>query len=368
VFCPHCATENTAPSNSCISCGKSLTAWTGFVVPQAAPVQGTGPGLALPPAEPPKMSILAALGMMAIILFAMIAAFTGLAEGDSAEKVGYRIGTLIGLLALPGAIAYAIAGRKAVRNLNQFALWFCVVGVFAIGGHFTSSRYLQTETPDQRVGRLMREAAGAQPVRQIGSSRDRQLDTLLRGHFQKLLQLNKDYTEVFDKLDIRDGLKLNSPESFMSPTLAARGLGQFHAAYDLDLQQEDKVKNLLDNMRQTIAGIDISASERRELFQGFDKGLSQQMEKRQRVIAAEKAWIQALDYEYAYVGAHRRDFVIQMGHLAIRNEAVRQEFNARVHAQNADRKEFLRIQQDFSQSQAGTMRGFGLTPNGTAFK
>src|SRR5947208_12480322 len=103
MFCPHCATENIAPSNSCNSCGKPLTAWTGTVVRQPAPpAQGTGPSVALPPAEPPRMSILAAVGLVAVILFAMVAAFMGLSDAESAESVGFRVGTFIGLLILPG--------------------------------------------------------------------------------------------------------------------------------------------------------------------------------------------------------------------------------------------------------------------------
>ena len=75
-----------------------------------------------------------------------------------------------------------------------------------------------------------------------------------------------------------------------------------------------------------------------------------------------------MEDEYAYLGDHRKDFVIQKGHLAIRNEVVRQEFNARIHSQNAYREQFIKIQKDFAQSQAGVMRGFGLTTGGTALK
>jgi hypothetical protein len=39
---------------------------------------------------------------------------------------GYAISAVL----VPGAIAYAIAGREKVRNGNRFALWFLLLSVF----------------------------------------------------------------------------------------------------------------------------------------------------------------------------------------------------------------------------------------------
>jgi hypothetical protein len=44
----------------------------------------------------------------------------------SSEVFGYAVAAVC----IPGAIAYAIAGREKVRNGNRFALWFLMLSVF----------------------------------------------------------------------------------------------------------------------------------------------------------------------------------------------------------------------------------------------
>lgn len=44
----------------------------------------------------------------------------------SSEVFGYAVAAVV----IPGAIAYAIAGREKVRNGNRFALWFLLLSVF----------------------------------------------------------------------------------------------------------------------------------------------------------------------------------------------------------------------------------------------
>ena len=44
----------------------------------------------------------------------------------SSEVFGYAVAAVF----VPGAIAYAIAGREKVRNGNRFALWFLLMNVF----------------------------------------------------------------------------------------------------------------------------------------------------------------------------------------------------------------------------------------------
>jgi ABC-type Fe3+-siderophore transport system permease subunit len=76
---------------------------------------------------PPKgFSALAYLGMMVGIFLAIVKALVWSKGGFTSEVFGYAIaGALI-----PGAIAYAIAGRKKVRSPNKFALCFVALCVF----------------------------------------------------------------------------------------------------------------------------------------------------------------------------------------------------------------------------------------------
>jgi hypothetical protein len=70
--------------------------------------------------------MLAYVGIIFGICLAIVKAFVWSKGVFTSEVFGYALaGALI-----PGVIAYAIAGRKKVRNLNMFSLWFVSLCVF----------------------------------------------------------------------------------------------------------------------------------------------------------------------------------------------------------------------------------------------
>lgn len=71
-------------------------------------------------------SVLAYVGIVVGICLAIVKALVWSKGVFTSEVFGYALaGALI-----PGAIAYAIAGRKKVRNPNRFALWFVSLCIF----------------------------------------------------------------------------------------------------------------------------------------------------------------------------------------------------------------------------------------------
>jgi hypothetical protein len=69
---------------------------------------------------------LAYVGVVVGILLAVVKAFVWSKGVFTSEVFGYALaGSLI-----PGAIAYAIAGRKKVRNPNRFAIVFVLLCLF----------------------------------------------------------------------------------------------------------------------------------------------------------------------------------------------------------------------------------------------
>jgi hypothetical protein len=71
-------------------------------------------------------SVLAYVGITVGICLAIARALVWSKGVFTSEVFGYALaGALI-----PGAIAYAIAGRKKVRNPNRFALWFVSLCIF----------------------------------------------------------------------------------------------------------------------------------------------------------------------------------------------------------------------------------------------
>jgi hypothetical protein len=311
------------------------------------------------------MSIIAVLALIAVVSIIVLLGIMMPAEGDNPSmQDGFRIGRTVAGLFIPGLIAYAIAGRKKARKPNQFALIFCLLGLGLNGVNAMSSLSGSTifETPEQHVGRLMREAAGVQPVHESVFPSRRRTDDALRNEFRNLVQTNREYYQTVNKMDVSEVKTINTVESFADPAVAAAGLRQLHAVYDVDSAQEIKVKEIQDNLRRALESSAGSASERETMVNGFDKGVAEQLAKRTTLVAAEKAWVDAVDEEYAYANRHSSGFHLQNGHLVIPDATVRQALNSRIDAQEARRKEFLKAQGDFQQFQAQALDKMGVKP------
>lgn len=312
------------------------------------------------------MHPVAIVAMFAFIILAIVLGFmlpTG--QTNEARALGFCFGRIIVSLLIPGLIAYVIAGRKSARRPNLFAGIFCALVALLVGRYavVSGSFDLGFESPDQHVGRLMREAAGLQPVRESLFPARRRLDDALRDQFRALVRQNHDYSEKVSKMDVSRVKNLNSPESFADPESAAAALRQLHDLYEADADQEVKVKEILDNLRHALENSTSSSSERESLLRGFDHGLDPQRAKRQAVVAAERAWMDAVDDEYSYAAQNAGKFLLLNGHLVVNDSEVREAFNNKIRYQESQRKAFLAAQKEFNDFQAQSLEKMGVNPH-----
>jgi hypothetical protein len=308
------------------------------------------------------MSVLGMIGIVIVSLLGLAYAFAAPLPDlpNAAQAVGYRIGTVIGVLGIPLLIAYPVAGRRKARNPNLFAGLFCGIAfVIIFANAMTHLGSWQPETTDQKVGRLMREAAGLQPVRRTMFGENK-TDAKLRGFFKDILALNREYQDAVSKLDTSETKNLSTAESFADPESATDGLKQFHAAYELDVHQEERMQEIVEKFKHSFD--DLSASDRREMLEGFEKGLGQAMPVRQRALASEKAWLEAMDEVYDYARAHHADIRMVDGRLGVGDSQVREEFNIRIRALNARRAEFLQAKHAIDEMQSRELHKIGVTP------
>jgi hypothetical protein len=308
------------------------------------------------------MHIVGIIAIAAVALLGIIAGFAMPVPDlpNESQAIGYRFGRLIAIFILPLLIAYPVAGRRKARNPNLFAGLFCGLALFFLLGSAAGS--IKVETTDQMLGRLMREASGLQPVRKSFFKEDK-TETQMRNFFKGVIDINKEYQRSLDALDTSQTKKLNTPESYADPDSVTEALRQLHAAYNLDALQEQRLTELLEKFKQ---GVDqLPASEREQMLQGFDQGLAQALPPRQRAVAAEKAWIDALDHVYAYAQSYHSAFVVANGHVGVRDDGIREEFNSRIHAMNARRADFLQARAALEQMQRQTLERIGLTRSQT---
>jgi zinc-ribbon domain len=390
MFCPSCGSQNPDTAQFCTQCARAIDArpmeQTGVnaaptpppPMPSAPPpmpsMAGSAPAPAIEPApgypplvplEPVPEKTMSIFGRIGIVLVSMLA--IGFAFGapvppmpDGSEAVGFRFGRFLGAILIPLLVAYIAAGRKKVHNPNLFAGLFCGIGLFLLLANAANSfgGGWQPETTEKKLSRLVREAAGLQPVRTplFGEAK---ADTKLRNFFKEIFGINKEYQQAVDKIDMNAADKLATPESFADPSSVAEGLRQLHAAYTLDEIQEQHMQQALENFRHSFD--DLSPSDREDMLKGFNEGVAKGMPARQRAIATEKAWIEAMDEVYAYAQEHHPDFRMSNEHLTVAHDDVMEQFNTRIRTLNARRDEFLQAKNDFEKMQGQNLQKMGLS-------
>lgn len=246
------------------------------------------------------------------------------------------------------------------RNTGLMVAVIAIVVIAVIGGLVFLVANVDREPPDQRIGRLMREAAGLQPVHKQFFSKDQQFDDTFRDQYRNLIQINKDYMEAVRNTDMSAISRLGTPESFADPSSFADGLRQLHTAYDLDSGQEQKLHEMITNLRNTIENSGWAASNREEFLKGFQQGVAQVNERRTGIVTTEKAWIDSIDDVYDYAQRNHAVFILNGEQLLISDNQVLEEFNAKVRAMNASRNQFLQAKQQFDQWQAGQFQKMGV--------
>ena len=214
------------------------------------------------------------------------------------------------------------------------------------------------ETSEARFSRLMLEAAGVQRVQHKGFPRQQRFDNALRQQYRILVQQNRDYAEVERKLDIGKVKELSKPESFVAPETAQAGLDQLHAVYELDAGQTQKQNDVIASIRHLLE-TDASPAERDAVLKSFDSSV--QLAVRQHSLAAEKAWVDAVDDSHAYAKAHNASIQMRNGYLVVLNPEVRNELNIKIRTQNAQREAFVKLEHELEQSQAAALKKAGMS-------
>jgi hypothetical protein len=237
-----------------------------------------------------------------------------------------------------------------------------VIGALLIAGGLFAAFSATIEQPEQRFARLLREAAGLQPVKHRGSGRERKLDDAVREQYRRLLQQNRDYVAQVKQMDLSKMKLLNSAASYMDRQAEQEGLAQLHALYAAEAAHEDKVRAVIADLRQILENYASSSGEREAMTGGFDNSVAAQLALRQRALASEKAWVDAVDDLHAYADAHRNAFTASGGHLVFSDAAVHSQFQAKAKLQDVKRGEFLVQQQLFAQSQKESLDKMGLSP------
>ena len=250
-----------------------------------------------------------------------------------------------------------MSGRKKRNPAFLIILVIVLAGAAGAVAFLTVNR----EGAERRMTRLMREAAGLQSVRQAFFASDRQFDDAFRDQFRGILRVNREFIALQNKVNTTEIDKIGSPESFTDPDYAAEGLRQLHASVIFHREFEQKLQDIADNLRHTIAGTNWFASRKADALAGFERGFAGSLQKRQHVLNAEQAYVEAADDIYDYSYAHYTAFQLENGELTVADESVLNDLNSKIKQYNSRHDDLLQAQEEFTRFQSDMLNKMGMS-------
>lgn len=217
-----------------------------------------------------------------------------------------------------------------------------------------------TETAQEHVQRLVKEAIGAQPVRQSRIAGRRKFDDAFRGQFRAMIEQNRDFAEALAKMDKNKIKQLMSAESFADPAVADADLQELHNHVALEQENGEKTDKLIADLRHTLGTADWAAPQRKQMLASFDVLVEQPQGDRRHYLGAEKQWADAVDEAYKYVGEHRKDIKMQDGSLKVFDGKVLEELNSLIREANARREEMVAAMQAYKTMQQKRLETLGI--------
>jgi hypothetical protein len=251
------------------------------------------------------------------LLFASLVAFLNCLEPSLFGGVRWEITLSMWFLAMSFAIlaAYLLKGR---RGDWKGARQLLIVVVFAGTLPLTLQRMKDRETPEQRMSRLMREAAGLQAPK----SHDRE-EAAVRGIFSDMLNSAKRASEHRTRLDLSELYQSSSFES------ADRMQGEI-TKLDAVLQQNTEAQSFYTHVPEMIdkrlveAGVSES---RRAKFAEHTKRLFASGVPAAAVFQAEQEWAQDTKSLYEFALAHSDAIIVRDQQLQVTGDGTLAEFN-----------------------------------------
>ena len=216
------------------------------------------------------------------------------------------------------------------------------------------------ETAQEHMQRLVKEAIGAQPVRQSRVPSQRKADDTLRAQFRAMILQNRDFAEASAKMDKTKIRQLMTAESFADPAVAEVDLQELHSYVALEQENGAKTDKLIADLRNTLETADWAAPRRKEILSSFEVLVERPQDDRRHYLTAEKQWADGVDGIYKYIGEHRKDIRMQDGSLKVFDHKVMDELNGRIRAVNARREEMVAAMQAYKAMQKKRLETLGI--------
>lgn len=295
-------------------------------------------------AVPVLLIITSVLCMLVIFGFTHIEDLTYLrmATGENASaQAGALAGSLVSWFILPAIIGW-VASRtvKPPRRMKRFAIVFAAVGILGSLGVLASHRLPQRtyrspvdhQAVNQEIIGILKEATGGQPANGASSVLGKDVDALMRDFFSHIMALRRKRDQDAGQYASTLG-KLYSAESFSSPARMRQSMQAADGIQKIDQDFAGAFSKSLDELKTRVQASSLSADDKEGFVRGVNNGIgsSQMMATWKDLQKAEDRWSTATHALYGFALQQSSIIKVENGHVLIVGEALRQEFNSRLH-------------------------------------
>lgn len=319
--------------------------------PPTTVVPGPKPDMSAPPSK--KLHLI--VGWFGIVLGLLLGLWRAWVRSHgalNAEMLGYATGSAM----LPALIAYAIAGRKSVRNFSRFGWWFCGLSFF----FFFIVSNPRPASIQQHLGDLIKEAAGTKPVDNGSPDSMKELTRdILRDILDQRKALDRDMARFNPILG-----KLYSVESFSNKEAMQRSLDAVRGASEVDQRYSQQLESLPQRIQARVERSGLSDSDRSEFMAGVREshGESKLLNLRRQTMEVEKHWADATIALYEFAMAKSTNIRVEGSDLVIGNEKLRAEFVARMKQAVTFRDDLTELNNQLESAQREVLKQYGLQP------
>jgi hypothetical protein len=305
-----------------------------------------------PPSPPKKMHfILGCVGITLGLFLAFFRAWLWSYGLMGAQAWGYAMGSAM----LPALIAFAIAGRREVRNFNRFGIWFSGLSLcfFLVSSSVPVS--LQ-----QHVGNLMKEAAGTKAVDNNGPGN---FDDLIRDMMRGILEDRKAFDRETDPYAAELG-KLYSIDTFSSAKAMQGSIDAVRGITAADERYSKQLEGLPARIQGYVDRSRLSDSDKRDFMAGIQKsdGDLKTLQIRRQAMGTEKQWEDATVGLYQFTIANQTLLQVDGATLRISSERVRRSFDDQMTKAQKLRDDLAKQNAQLESAQREALQQAGITP------
>jgi hypothetical protein len=271
------------------------------------------------------------------------------------------LGAWMGGLLIPvvvALIAYSFSKKK--RTFHLFTVWLFWTA-FLLPALQVSNRP-PTETTDQRLSRLGKEAAGTVPIRAYRSSAYESEDSVMREYLKDVINVGNDLSQAESRLDTQAIASLYSPASFGTSANIQRTIRAINDQQQLNDAMTIQLEQITTKLKSRIDSSGWSRHHRESFWRDFERTSNATLQQRTATINVFKTWSAATTDLYVFTDDHLNKMDVSKGQLVIADDRVRNEFNEKLKKSRDLYDAVNKLSEQSEQVRKDTRQRIGLGP------